>query len=158
MLLAKLGTATPPINLRVILTHTEMTLHDYTPLNIQLYCDSDPDTTLAFRLRDWADMLIVHGMDSDTLAAIATGWSGESLGRKVVRCWYYGEDRRGGKMLYVQPMMEDGEWRHPVTRRQLEVLLGWEGGIVMGKNCGDEEKAARDCVVAVRTYGEVPKP
>ncbi|KAL1960137.1 hypothetical protein VTO42DRAFT_309 [Malbranchea cinnamomea] len=71
--------------------------------------------TTAARLADWADMLIVAPADSGTIGAMIAGLT-STLTLTVFRGW------DASKTILLVPGMTLGEWKSPLTRRQLDEL------------------------------------
>eukprot|EP00752_Nemacystus_decipiens_P003570 g3292.t1 len=74
--------------------------------------DAVGDSVLHIQLRDWADMLLVAPLSTNTLAKLANGLC-DNLVTCVARAW----DFRNKKNFVVAPSMNTHMWDHPLTER-----------------------------------------
>ncbi|KAI9705888.1 MAG: hypothetical protein M1836_005294 [Candelina mexicana] len=92
---------------------------------------------LHIELRRWADLLVIAPLSANSLAKIVGGFS-DNLLLSVVRAWDTTDEIESSlnkKRIIVAPAMNTAMWRHPITKRQIEVLeedwgvqgdfLGW---------------------------------
>lgn len=82
------------------------------------------DPVLHIDLRNWADILVLAPLSAHTLAKLASGLCDDTLSC-VVRAWDFGHGQRQGKPLVLAPAMNTAMWEHPITRTQLETLVGF---------------------------------
>ncbi|EXJ77465.1 phosphopantothenoylcysteine decarboxylase [Capronia epimyces CBS 606.96] len=94
------------------------------------------DKILHIELRRWAHVLLVAPLSANSLAKMVNGIS-DGLLLSVIRAW----DTTGlvdmrKKRIFVAPAMNTAMWRHPITRKQINVLerewgTGEEGWITV---------------------------
>ncbi|KFO94745.1 Phosphopantothenoylcysteine decarboxylase [Buceros rhinoceros silvestris] len=122
--------------LEVKVVTTERAKHFYNPQEIPVTLYSDEDE---WRLRRWADLMLVAPLDANTLAKLANGIC-DNLLTCVIRAWDL------SKPLLFCPAMNTAMWEHPITARQVEQLKGFgytEIPCVVKKLvCGDEGRGA----------------
>ncbi|KAH0844545.1 hypothetical protein AYO21_08565 [Fonsecaea monophora] len=80
------------------------------------------DKILHIELRRWAHVLIVAPLSANTMAKIVNGIS-DGLLLNVIRAW----DTTGlidmrKKRIFVAPAMNTAMWRHPITKKHIQVL------------------------------------
>ena len=79
---------------------------------------------LHIELRRWSDLLVIAPLSADSLAKIVGGFS-DTLCLSVVRAWdTTGEIDvlKGKKRIIVALAMNTAMWKHPVTKKQIQVL------------------------------------
>ncbi|KAL6714978.1 hypothetical protein ACLMJK_007238 [Lecanora helva] len=95
-----------------------------------IYCDEDEwekpwlrgGGILHIELRRWSDLLVVAPLSANTLAKMTAGFA-DNLLLSVLRAWdTTGEIDHKSKQVIVFPAMNTAMWRHPVTRRQIQIL------------------------------------
>lgn len=93
---------------------------------------------LHIELRRWADILVIAPLSANTLAKITGGFC-DNLLTSVVRAWdATGEIEGTGRKrrIIVAPAMNTAMWRHPITKKQIN-LLEVEWG-VSGQGVGEQ--------------------
>jgi phosphopantothenoylcysteine decarboxylase len=84
------------------------------------------DPVLHIQLRDWADLVIIAPLSAHTLAKISNGLCDDTLSC-VLRAWDYGQIlTRSCKPVILAPAMNTAMWEHPLTQRQLHVIMDFE--------------------------------
>lgn len=78
---------------------------------------------LHIELRRWADILVIAPLSANSMAKMTAGVA-DSLMLSLVRAWdTTGEiEGSGKKRIILAPGMNTAMWRHPVTKKQLQVL------------------------------------
>ena len=78
---------------------------------------------LHIELRRWADILVIAPLSANSMAKMTAGVA-DSLMLSLVRAWdTTGEIQGSGKKrIILAPGMNTAMWRHPVTKKQLQVL------------------------------------
>lgn len=78
---------------------------------------------LHIELRRWADLMVVAPLSANSMAKVTTGLA-DNLLLSVVRAWDTTGDIEGSKKkrIVVAPAMNQAMWRHPVSKKQLQVL------------------------------------
>lgn len=78
---------------------------------------------LHIELRRWADVLVIAPLSANSMAKMTAGLA-DSLLLSVVRAWDTTGEIEGGrkKRIVLAPAMNTAMWRHPVTRKQIQVL------------------------------------
>lgn len=70
-------------------------------------------------LRNWADIFLIAPLDANTLGKLANGLC-DNLLTSVARAWdIY------NKPFVVCPAMNTVMWKHPCTKKSLEILKEW---------------------------------
>ncbi|KAI9814960.1 MAG: hypothetical protein M1832_005599 [Thelocarpon impressellum] len=86
---------------------------------------------LHIELRRWAHLMVVAPLSANSLAKMVAGLS-DSLLLSVIRAWDATGEVEGRpaakKRIVVAPAMNTAMWRHPLTRRQVDVLERDWGG------------------------------
>ena len=99
---------------------------------------------LHIEIRRWADICVVAPMSANTLSKMVHGLA-DNLLTSVLRCWdtedsieHRGRSVEGGlrKRVVVAPAMNTGMWQHPVTDKQIRVLVEEWGVGVKGRKPG----------------------
>jgi phosphopantothenoylcysteine decarboxylase len=78
------------------------------------------DPVLHIELRKWADLLLVAPLDANTLAKISNGIC-DNLLTCVIRAWDLSAIKT--KPIFICPAMNTFMYMHPLTSRQLSVLI-----------------------------------
>lgn len=98
-----------------------------------IYHDSDEwsspwkraSSILHIELRRWADLFVVAPTSANTLAKLSNGWA-DNLLLSVARAWdTTGQIDGSRKAILIAPAMNTAMWRHPVTKKQLQILQEW---------------------------------
>lgn len=78
---------------------------------------------LHIELRRWADILVIAPLSANSMAKMTVGLA-DSLLLSVVRAWDTTGEIEGSrkKRIVLFPAMNTAMWRHPVTRKQIQVL------------------------------------
>ena len=78
---------------------------------------------LHIELRRWADILVIAPLSANSMAKMTAGLA-DSLLLSVVRAWDTTGEIEGGrrKRIILAPAMNTAMWRHPVTRKQIQML------------------------------------
>ena len=81
------------------------------------------DSILHIELRRWADILVIAPLSANSMAKMTAGLA-DNLLLSVVRAWDTDGETEGGrkKRIILAPAMNTAMWRHPVTRKQIQVL------------------------------------
>ena len=90
---------------------------------------------LHIELRRWADILVIAPLSANSMAKMTAGVA-DSLMLSLVRAWdTTGEIEGRRKRIILAPGMNTAMWKHPITKKQLQVLeedwavdaehLGW---------------------------------
>ncbi|KAK3327416.1 flavoprotein-domain-containing protein [Cercophora scortea] len=78
---------------------------------------------LHIELRRWADIMVVAPLSANTLAKVVNGMS-DNLLTSVIRAWDTDSSiDNKKKLIVVAPAMNSAMWRHPVTAKQMRVLV-----------------------------------
>lgn len=87
------------------------------------------DKILHIELRRWAHVLLVAPLSANSMAKMVNGIS-DGLLLSVIRAWdTTGLVDRRKKRIFVAPAMNTAMWRHPITRKQVQVLeRDWGSG------------------------------
>ena len=65
-------------------------------------------------MRDWADIFVIAPLSANTLAKLSNGLC-DNLLTCVARAW------KGN--IFVAPAMNTGMYNHPITKKQLSILM-----------------------------------
>ena len=78
---------------------------------------------LHIELRRWADILVIAPLSANSMAKMTAGVA-DSLMLSVVRAWDTTGEIEGSskKRIILAPGMNTAMWRHPVTKKHLQVL------------------------------------
>ena len=78
---------------------------------------------LHIELRRWADILVIAPLSANSMAKMTAGVA-DSLMLSVVRAWDTTGEIEGSrrKRIVLAPGMNTAMWRHPVTKKHLQVL------------------------------------
>ena len=78
---------------------------------------------LHIELRRWADILVIAPLSANSMAKMTAGVA-DSLLLSLVRAWDTTGEIEGSrkKRIILAPGMNTAMWRHPVTKKQLQVL------------------------------------
>ena len=78
---------------------------------------------LHIELRRWADVLVIAPLSANSMAKMTAGLA-DSLLLSVVRAWDTTGEIEGSrkKRIILAPAMNTAMWRHPVTRKQIQML------------------------------------
>ena len=81
------------------------------------------DGILHIELRRWADILVIAPLSANSMAKMTAGLA-DNLLLSVVRAWDTNGEIESGmkKRIILAPAMNTAMWRHPVTRKQIQVL------------------------------------
>ena len=81
------------------------------------------NSILHIELRRWADILVIAPLSANSMAKMTAGLA-DSLLLSVVRAWDTTGEIEGSrrKRIILAPAMNTAMWRHPVTRKQIQVL------------------------------------
>lgn len=90
------------------------------------------DGILHIELRRWADIFVIAPLSANSMAKMTAGFA-DSLLLSVVRAWDTTGEIEGSrkKRIVLAPAMHTAMWRHPITRKHIEVL-GEDWGIDEG--------------------------
>lgn len=93
-------------------------------------------------LRKWADIMLIAPLSANTLAKIANGIA-DNLLTSIVRSWCPSTFQQVKKPIIVAPAMNTFMYTHPITAKQLNIILSPDFGIEVLKPvekilvCGD---------------------
>lgn len=78
---------------------------------------------LHIELRRWADILVIAPLSANSMAKMTVGLA-DSLLLSVVRAWDTSGEIEASrkKRIVLFPAMNTAMWRHPVTRKQIQIL------------------------------------
>ena len=78
---------------------------------------------LHIELRRWADILVIAPLSANSMAKMTAGLA-DSLLLSVIRAWDTTGAIEGSrkKRIVLAPAMNTAMWRHPITRKQIQVL------------------------------------
>ena len=78
---------------------------------------------LHIELRRWADIFVIAPLSANSMAKMTAGVA-DSLMLSVVRAWDTTGEIKGSrkKRIILAPGMNTAMWRHPVTKKHLQVL------------------------------------
>ena len=78
---------------------------------------------LHIELRRWADILVIAPLSANSMAKMTAGLA-DSLLLSVVRAWDTTGEIEGSrrKRIILAPAMNTAMWRHPVTKKQIQML------------------------------------
>lgn len=77
---------------------------------------------LHIELRRWADILVIAPLSANSMAKMTAGVA-DSLMLSLVRAWdTTGEIGGRRKCIILAPGMNTAMWKHPITKKQLQVL------------------------------------
>ena len=78
---------------------------------------------LHIELRRWADVFVIAPLSANSMAKMTAGLA-DSLLLSVVRAWDTTGEIEGSrrKRIILAPAMNTAMWRHPVTRKQVQML------------------------------------
>ncbi|KAI6661092.1 Phosphopantothenoylcysteine decarboxylase-like [Oopsacas minuta] len=142
--------------IKLIATENSMHFFDTSIVSVQTLTDKDEwsqwkkigDPVLHIELKKWADLMVVAPLDANTLSKVSNGAS-DNLVSCVARAWDF------TKPIIVCPAMNTFMWAHPITKQQLDVVLGWGYTVVpcVEKKlaCGDVGLGAMAAVDAIVT-------
>lgn len=104
----------------------------YTVKNVDgIYCDEDEwdkpwvrgGAILHIELRRWADILVIAPLSANSMAKMTAGLA-DSLLLSIVRAWDTTGEIEGSrkKRIVLAAAMNTAMWRHPVTKKQIQML------------------------------------
>ena len=143
-------------DIKLIPTEHAMHFFDKSLVAVQTLTDKDEwstwskigDPVLHIELKKWADVMLIAPLDANTLSKLSHGGA-DNLVTCVARAWDF------TKPIIVCPSMNTFMWEHPVTKPQLDILVGWDYTVVpcVEKKlaCGDVGMGAMAAVDTVVT-------
>ena len=125
------------------------------------------DRVLHIQLRNWADLCLIAPLSAHTLAKMANGLCDDLLSCSF-RAWDFGQRHsslgsgggvgcggssgsgRRGKPVILAPAMNTAMWDHPLTRKQLESIQGFNKLTQQSKSVSSTCKEEVDTVTIVQ--------